>query len=213
MRLYMIRHGQSYVNLPDWTEGNLDTSLTELGQRQAVALAQWLPQKLEAIDMLYSSTIKRARETASYLAEAYDIPIQYDDRIREIGTSRADHMPWPNDAMPNYGTIWGSERPFQTITPSRTDGESMMQFAVRVGMFIEEMVERHDQETIVVVCHGRVIESMFNHAFNIGPWRRCEVFCRNTGITRFDYVNHATRETWRLLYHNRVEHLQDIQST
>ena len=43
MHFYLIRHGQSYVNLSDWA-GHLDAGLTELGKRQAAALAAWLPQ-------------------------------------------------------------------------------------------------------------------------------------------------------------------------
>ena len=39
MHLYLIRHGQSFVNLPDWTGVNADEPLTELGQQQAAALA------------------------------------------------------------------------------------------------------------------------------------------------------------------------------
>ena len=52
MQLYMIRHGQSYVNLKDWEGGNVDAGLTELGQQQAAALAEWLPTELEQIDVL-----------------------------------------------------------------------------------------------------------------------------------------------------------------
>lgn len=46
MHLYLIRHGQSFVNLEDWSGGNQDVGLTELGQRQAAALAAWLPARL-----------------------------------------------------------------------------------------------------------------------------------------------------------------------
>ncbi len=60
MHLYLIRHGQSFVNLKDWTDGNLDAGLTDLGKRQAAALAAWLPQRLPQIDSLYASTMSRA---------------------------------------------------------------------------------------------------------------------------------------------------------
>jgi len=43
MQLYLVRHGQSHVNLADWNNGNSDEGLTELGQRQAALLAAWLP--------------------------------------------------------------------------------------------------------------------------------------------------------------------------
>ena len=68
MNLYMIRHGQSYVNLHEWTGGNTDEGLTDLGQRQAAALAAWLPEEVDEVDAIYCSTMQRARETAAPLA-------------------------------------------------------------------------------------------------------------------------------------------------
>jgi probable phosphoglycerate mutase len=211
MQLYFVRHGQSHVNLTDWTGGNQDTALTELGRRQAAALAEWLPGELPQPDVLYASTMARAMETAGYLAEAYGMDIRPDERIREIGNNRADHQPWPSDDLPEYSDFWGSERPFASITPERENGESLMHFRTRVGAFIEEMIERHREETIVAVCHGGVIELAFDHIFNVGPFRRCEVWCKNTGVTRFEFVEHPARETWRLHYHSRVDHLREVQ--
>ncbi|GAB4273729.1 MAG: histidine phosphatase family protein [Candidatus Promineifilaceae bacterium] len=213
MHLYMIRHGQSYVNLPDWPHGNTDEGLTDLGQQQAAALANWLPEHIPHIDALYASTMKRAKETAEPLAAAYGLDIQFDDRLREIGNNRYDHTPWPSDSLPNYGEFWGSERPFSSITPEQEGGESMMHFRVRIGMFIEELVEKHRSEVVVAVCHGGVIELTFDHIFNIGPFRRCEVWSKNTGIAYFEYVEHPQREMWRLHYHSRVEHLANLRKT
>jgi probable phosphoglycerate mutase len=214
MHLYMIRHGQSHVNLPDWAGGNTDEGLTELGQQQAAALAAWLPQEVPHIDALYASTMKRARETAVPLARAYDVSIRYDDRLREIGNNRFDHTPWPDDELPpQHADYWASERPFASITPDSDGGETLMHFRTRVGLFVEELVERHREEIVVTVCHGGVIELTYDHVFNVGPWRRCEVWSANTGITRFEYVEHPQRETWRLRYHSRAEHLQDIRTS
>jgi probable phosphoglycerate mutase len=207
MHLYMIRHGQSYVNLKDWDGGNLDEGLTALGAAQVAALAEWLPTHVPQIDVLYASTMKRARETAVPLAQAYNLPIQFDDRLREIGNNRADHQPWPSDDLPEYGDYWGSERPFSSITPTRQNGESLMHFRVRVGHFIEELLEKHRQQTVVAICHGGVVELSYDHLFNIGPFRRCEVWTRNTGITHFEYVEHPNREVWRLYCHSRADHL------
>lgn len=213
MHLYLIRHGQSLVNLKDWNGGNADEGLTELGNRQAAALAKWLPQEIKAIDALYASTMKRARETAVYVANTYNIPIIHDDRIREIGNNRLDHAPWPSDDLPEYGSFWGSERPFSSITPDRQGGESMMHVRMRVGQFIEELVQKHREQTVVVICHGGVIEVAYDHIFNIGPWRRCEVWTHNTGIVRFEFVEHPTRESWRLYYHSKREHLIGLKKS
>ena len=212
MHLYLIRHGQSYVNLKEWTGGNQDTGLTELGHRQAAALGAWLPGELKAIDVLYASTMQRAQETAAYVAQAYGVAVVSDDRLREIGNNRADHLPWPSDDLPEYSDYWGSERPFSSVTPAREGGESLMHFRTRVGAFVEDMIEKHRDQIVVAVCHGGVIELIFDHIFNIGPFRRCEVWCKNTGITRFEYVEHPRREMWRLHYHSRGDHLEGIRA-
>lgn len=211
MHLYMIRHGQSHVNLKDWANGNTDEGLTELGQEQAQALTDWIAGEIPAVDALYCSTMRRARETAAALPRVYDLPIQYDDRLREIGNNRLDHTPWPNEDLPSeYASYWSSERPFSPVTPIVQGGETMMHFRTRIGLFIEELVERHTEQVVVAVCHGGVVELTFDHVFNIGAFRRCEVWDYNTGITHFEYVNHPRRETWRLHYHNRVDHLRHL---
>jgi probable phosphoglycerate mutase len=210
MHLYLIRHGQSYVNLKDWTSGNLDEGLTELGQRQATALATWLPQVLPQVDALYASTMRRARETVAYLAGAYACPVRFDDRLREIGNNRYDHTPFPSNGLPQqYADYWASERPFATTTPLVEGGETYMHFRTRVGLFIEELADCCRQQRVIAVCHGGVIEAAFDHIFNVGPWRRCEIWAHNTGITHFEFVELPRRETWRLHYHNRVDHLRE----
>ena len=50
MQLYLIRHGQSYVNLKDRPNGNTDEGLTELGKAQAQRLGAWLPSHIAAIE-------------------------------------------------------------------------------------------------------------------------------------------------------------------
>lgn len=212
MQLYMIRHGQSFVNLQDWNGGNADTGLTPLGHQQAAALGEWLPGELPVIHALYTSTMLRAIETASYLEDAYAMDAIHDERLREIGNNRADHAAWPSDNLPEYSDFWGSERPYASVTPERAGGESLMHFRTRVGAFLEGMVELHRDQTVVAVCHGGVIEVVFDNLFNVGPWRHCEVWTKNTGVSRFEFVEHPRREAWRLHYHSRSDHLVAIDA-
>jgi probable phosphoglycerate mutase len=212
MKLYLIRHGQSHVNLKTWTNGNTDEGLTTLGQKQAEALAAWLPGEVSDVSTIYSSTMRRARETAGHVARAYEMPIVFDDRLREIGNNRVDHSPWPNDSLPlHFADYWSSERPFAPVTPEVNGGETMMHFRTRVGLFIEEMVQRHADETIIAVCHGGVVDMTFDHVINVGAFRRCEVWDFNTGLSCFEHVAHPQRETWRLHFHNRIDHLRGLE--
>lgn len=208
MHLYLIRHGQSFVNLADWTKGNTDEPLTELGQQQAAALAAFLPARLPQVDVIYASTMQRARETAEALARAYDMPICFDDRIRELGNNQIDHTAYTRESLPNqYVDFWATARPFAPSMVGADNVESWMHFRTRVGSFIESLAEKHRGQTVVAVCHGGVIEAAFQHIFNIGPWQRCEVWVSNTAVTHFQFVEHADRETWRLHSHNRTDHL------
>ena len=88
----------------------------------------------------------------------------------------------------------------------RGDGDACAR--TRVGLFVEEVVDRHKDEVVVAVCHGGVVECVFGHVFNVGPWGRCEVWDHNTAVSHFEYVAApGKRSVWRLHYHNRVEHL------
>ncbi len=207
MRLYTVRHGQSFVNLPDWDGNNFDQGLTDLGKEQAAKLAAWLPKFLPQVDAIFCSSMIRARETVAPLATAYDIAPTFDDHIREIGSNRWNHLAYGPGEMPTFSDeFWASERPYSAIG-HETEGESMMHFRTRVGRFVERLSEEFKGKTVIVVCHGGVVESIFDHTFNIGPWRRCEVWTRNTAVSLFEHVEIPRRETWRLHFHDRTEHL------
>lgn len=213
MLFHLVRHAQSHVNLPDW-DGGFDTELTELGRRQAAALAAWLPSHVTGPAALYASTMQRARQTVQAVAATYGMPPIFDDRIREIGNNRLDHVPWSDEEFPTeYSDYWASERPFSNVTPTHELGETHIHFMARVGQFLEEMARAHSDEAVIVVTHGGVIEMALSHIFNVGPFRRAEAWTANTGITTIEFLDpKPRRERWRLHYHNRVDHLTALVS-
>lgn len=215
MHLFFIRHGQSHANLPDWDGYNRDESLTDLGLKQAAALEAWLPEHLLAPDVIYASTMQRARQTAEHVARAYNHDITFDDRLRELGNNRYDHSIWPAEEPPNrYARgYWATERPFAPIVSPGEFSETYMHFRTRVGLFLEEMANQHKGQRVIAVCHGGVIDAVFDHIFNVGPWRRCEVWTHNTGIMHLEFVEHPGREVWRLHFHNRTDHLVALEAS
>lgn len=220
MQLYLIRHGQSLVNLADWAHGNSDEGLTDLGRRQAQAVAQRLADELGRVDALYASTMRRAHETATFVREAVGLPILPDDRIREIGNNRLDHAPWP-DVPADYGDFWATSRPFASVTPAVDQGESLMHFRTRVGAFLEGLRVDSPGQQVVAVTHGGVIDAIFDHMFNVGPWRHCQVWTANASVTQVELLDgtpddhgmaHGGPERWRLHRHNDVGHLDGLAS-
>ncbi len=210
MHLYAIRHGQSFINLPEWDGLDSDPLLTPLGEKQAEALAARLPHHLGSVDAIYCSTLRRSRGTAAPIARVYGLDIQFDHRLREIGNNRIDHSPYEEGCSPpksDWAAFWPSERPFVRVTISE-GGESSMHFRIRVASFIEDLLEQHAGQTVIVVCHGGVMDAIFDYCFGIGPWRRCEVITHNTGVTHFEHIAVPGREVWRLYEHNSIEHLR-----
>jgi 2,3-bisphosphoglycerate-dependent phosphoglycerate mutase len=218
MHLYLIRHGQSYINLADWAGGHRNEPLTDTGERQAEAVGLWVKENLP-VGHLYCSTMLRTRQTAAAISRQTGLEIHFDDRIREVGTANKDGSPIPDeDLKPYFEKVWGTLQPYDSITE---DGENWMQFRTRVGSFIEDLLrvfadidytkrptpEEEVAQSVIIVCHGGVIEAFFEYVFEKGPWSVVAVMTNNTGITHLEYRPVPNRPDWRLHFHNKLVHL------
>ena len=80
-RIVLIRHGETAWNAERRLQGHLDIDLNEEGQRQARALAAALAN--EHFDVLVSSDLARASQTAKALGDLTGLPLYIDGRLRE----------------------------------------------------------------------------------------------------------------------------------
>lgn len=209
MRLNLFRHGQSYVNSPDWQSvPNLDAGLTERGHQQAAALRDWLKANDTKADVLYSSTMQRTRETAQYVAEALNLSPIYDDRLRELGSVYATGEPIEAENLPrSYIEHTPKTHPFTPFSDDIKKAENWMQGRARLGHFVDELTQKHTEETVYVVAHGGVIAAIFANVFNTGPYRHCDVHNYQTSSTLLEYRPEHKGENWYLRHHNRIDHL------
>jgi len=209
MRLYVIRHGQSHVNVGDWaTLDSMDAGLTEKGHQQAVALRDWLKENGRTCDALYASTMLRTQETARYVEEAFDMESIPDDRIREIGNSAVDGSALPETGLPRvYNPLKPDKAPFAKRGIDIENGESWMHFRTRLGQFVDDLIEKHQGRKVYVVAHGGVISAMLDNIYNTGPYRNARTDTHNTGWSLFDHNPDIGRERWMLIHHNRIDHL------
>ena len=105
MRLLLIRHGQTPGNVL----GQLDTAhpgpgLTELGERQAEALARSLAN--EQIDALYASTLIRTQITAAPLARVHGLEIEVLAGLHEIEAGALEKLTDHESHMRYLGTVF-----------------------------------------------------------------------------------------------------------
>lgn len=215
MHLYLIRHGESHINVSGLESDVLDSGLTDRGQRQAAAMVEWMIHEVPAIDALYASTMNRTRETAQMVAGAYGCEILWEDRLREFGNNRLDHSPIPSESLPRQYRPGSSRRfPFLPIALDVERGESLMHVRARVGMLIEEWVERHQGQTIIAVCHWGIINAALEVVMNIGSWRRCKIRHDYTSVTHLEYEGESDScEPWMLYYMGRREHLIGVDES
>src|SRR5436305_12659660 len=165
--LYLIRHGESYANVEGVMGGMLgDRGLTERGIAQAEALARRLATGEIVADVLYASTLPRARMTAELVAEALKLPISWDDDLHELRPGESDGMAVQEARERFEGFQRFLLEPFTPIAPG---GESWGSFQMRASLALERLILRHQGQAIVVVAHGGSIEVSFLDLLGLGP--------------------------------------------
>ncbi|MEK6903642.1 MAG: histidine phosphatase family protein [Nanoarchaeota archaeon] len=86
INIILVRHGESLANAQDISQGNndeySDTPLSKKGKEQAIKVAERL--KKEPLDLIYSSDLKRAKETAEIINTFHHVPITSDKRLRDM---------------------------------------------------------------------------------------------------------------------------------
>ncbi|MEL6406059.1 MAG: histidine phosphatase family protein [Chloroflexota bacterium] len=209
MLLYVVRHGQSEMNLPGWeTLPSTDAPLTEKGHAQCAALRDWMKARKLHATALYASTLVRTQQTARYLEDALSLKAIDDHRIREISSNDASGAPLPDKYMPRkYSDLKPKTHPFAPRQTTAPNAESWMQFRARLGYFTSMLLDRHQGQIVYVVAHGGVVSGMLENIYNSGPYRTARTHSDNSSWTLFEHQSDSPRAAWVLRHHNRVDHL------
>lgn len=157
VELLIIRHGLP-VRIDDG-DGPADPELSELGHEQARRMAAWLrDEKLTAV---YTSPMRRARQTAAPLGEATGLEPVVDDEVAEF--DRGQHFYIPLEELkaakdPRYEALMRGEQ---------MDEVDPFTFREVVTVAIERIVEANPGGKVAIVCHGGVINAYASHVLGI----------------------------------------------
>lgn len=146
MLLYVVRHGITEWNQEHKVQGISDIPLAQEGREEAKKLKE-LVDSLD-IDVVISSPLQRARETAKLLIGTR-LPINTDDRIKE--------RDWGMNEGMNVGDIdqWDC---WDVILNTNVQGiERVQDFMKRVSEFIEDTKARYPDKKVLVVSHSAVV--------------------------------------------------------
>lgn len=155
MDLLVIRHGQSEADILNVIEGRADFNLTELGRRQADFMAEWVSSYMN-IDKIFSSSLKRARQTSEILSAATNIPVEVMD----------DLMEWRNGLIAGLSLEEAKEKyPEPKVKYPHTavyEQESSIEFRARAETALSKIInENPPASKIAIVSHGNMINKLF----------------------------------------------------
>jgi broad specificity phosphatase PhoE len=188
---YLVRHGATDANLanPPILQGrSIDGPLSATGVDQATAVARCLASF--RISAVYSSPLRRARETAEQIAGKHGLPIQLVEDLTEVDVGAWERRSWLEISQTERDAY---ER-FQSdpATHGYRDGEDLRQVRDRVVPALDRIMEQHLGTRVVVVAHNVVNRVLLAETLAI-PLSQARILAQhNCGINVLQRRNGVT---------------------
>jgi broad specificity phosphatase PhoE len=148
-RLIIVRHGRTEWNRVEKFRGRADIGLDEVGMKQAEAAGKRISEW--PISAIYSSPLRRASTTAEIIAGSLGLKVRLLPGIIDI-----DYGSWQGlsaeDVVARDGHIYSQwiESPDKVKFPG---GESFTEARERAALAVDELIQQHPKETVVLVSH------------------------------------------------------------
>jgi len=183
LRLFLLRHGETQWNREDRYQGCVDTRLSPEGLAQAEAASLALAER--PLAAVYSSPLRRARETAEAIAAPHRLGVRIDAAFREIC-----HGLWEgltaDEVRARFPGIYAEWRatPESVTMPN---GESLKEVRQRVLEGLQRLRANHDGETVCLVAHGTPVRLLILEALGMTPERLWAFPCPPAGLSELEF--------------------------
>jgi len=179
-RILAIRHGQTAWNAGGRIQGHTDIALDALGEWQAERLALALGD--EPLDVLYSSDLARARQTAAPLAARKQLQVRIDPGLRERGFGEFEGLSFKQieQRWPEQAAAWRQRDP----DFGARGGEVLRDFRDRVVAVVTRLALAHRGQSIALVTHGGVLDLLYREATRVALDAPRTWQVANAGINR-----------------------------
>ena len=184
-RIILVRHGETEWNKKHRMQGQVNIPLNENGLLQIRMVAERL--KNEKIDVIYSSPLSRAYQTAVEIAKEHSLDIIKDDSLKEIsyGVLEGKDM----DEL-KKSDLW-IQRSKDKYHFKPVNGESYKDVSERAVNFVERIVEKHRGKTILIASHSAFIKSLLIKLLDMDKTTTPHMRLHNTSITEIEFDNNA----------------------
>jgi broad specificity phosphatase PhoE len=173
MRLILARHGETEWNRLHRVQGLSDLVMNETGRRQAEALAHALrDRKVQAV---YSSPLKRARDTAQLIARFHDLEVVTLAGLRELDAGEVDGLTY-DEMRTYYGDFF--EKWIEDCTSVRPPGGcTLEELQEQAWAAVQQIVDRHHRDRTSAAEDGNGLVVAVTHFFPI-----LSILCRALGL-------------------------------
>ena len=155
---YFLRHGQTDWNVEGRFQGHTDMPLNEVGVSQAHLAARALASC--PVDMLVTSPLTRALQTAAIVAEHLDKPLFVDGELKERHFGSFEGLV-VNDVKRQFGLL-PHERLVRHLPP---DAEQWHETGERTVRVIGIWLDRHPQRSLLFVAHSGLFDALHELVF------------------------------------------------
>ena len=160
----LLRHGQTPMSVERRYAGTTDVPLTETGFGQATAAAKRLAA--ENLDVIVTSPLMRARQTAEAVSSATGAPVVMEDGFREtdFGAWEALTFAEVRDRWPTEMSAWLAD---PTVAPPA--GESFSAVRSRVMRALDALLTEYRSRRVLIVSHVTPIKTLIAQALLAPP--------------------------------------------
>lgn len=162
-RVVLVRHGRTAWNAATRIQGQIDIPLDDEGLRQAERLAEALAP--DPPDVIYSSDLLRAQQTAQPLAERLALPVRTDAGLREraFGVFEGQTFAEVQARWPEQAQRWRQRD--EAFAPD--GGETLRDFFERVVGAVRRLILAHPGAAVLLVAHGGVLDCLHRAALGL----------------------------------------------
>jgi len=160
MIIYLIRHGVTDQNKKRCLQGRSDIELNGYGRELALKTAKGL--KDVKFDVIFTSPLKRAVETAEIIRGERRIPVIYEERLIEISFGDYEGLSFGEETFnipdPDFMNFFKAPEKYK-VPPK---GESFQNVIKRTGEFLKELTQRdgYQDMTILLSTHGCALKAL-----------------------------------------------------
>jgi len=209
--ILLIRHGETAWNAERRLQGHLDIPLNHEGERQARLLAAALADA--PLDLIVSSDLMRARQTAQAIASLRGMPLHTEATLRERCYGGFEGLLYSEieQRYPREFAAWQARDVDAVLPPGGNCGETFRAFYTRATGAILALAAAQTGKTVALVAHGGVLECAYRLACGLPleTPRTFKVF--NASINRFVLEEGALRlSNWGEVGHLRPAVLDEL---